>query len=190
MAALAAIPFVGQICTTASEMFATWLTNKNWTQTHQTLAPAVARNVDRVGRAFSQATTNTQRDVASGCSKFLMVGMQLVISGGLYYLVNSLNPTSCKDNPNGIVCTAVGGFQMIAGGSLTVAAVYSAYVLSKAMNSKETVKEAPPREKRQAISQRNNRIKEHTQFNSMLEMELREQEKAIRKQEKSLTSKH
>ncbi len=179
MAALAAIPFVGQICTTASEMFATWLTNKNWTQTHQTLAPAVARNVDRVGRAFSQATTNTQRDVASGCSKFLMVGMQLVISGGLYYLVNSLNPTSCKDNPNGIVCTAVGGFQMIAGGSLTVAAVYSAYVLSKAMNSKETVKEAPPRGQPRENAQRILRKKQEREFISIESRKLDEESKTL-----------
>jgi hypothetical protein len=108
-----------------------------------------------------------------------MVGMQLVISGGLYYLVNSLNPTSCKDNPNGIVCTAVGGFQMIAGGSLTVAAVYSAYVLSKAMNSKETVKEAPPRGQPRENAQRILRKKQEREFISIESRKLDEESKTL-----------
>lgn len=97
----------------------------NWGETHRTIAPAVARGIDRIGEAGAQAITNTQAHLSSECSRITGKILEIAAFGVLQYVISTSYPASCKDRPDHWVCTANDIVQVSTAGFFAATSMYA-----------------------------------------------------------------
>lgn len=129
MAAIAAIGAAGgiafQLCGGVGRIIEAYRSATTWRETHRTIAPAVARGVDRIVEAGAQAITNTQAHLSNECSRITGKALEIAVFGITQYAISASYPASCKDRPDNWVCTTNDVIQVVSTGFLAGASMYA-----------------------------------------------------------------